>query len=363
MEKIGSNSSYFWPSMALVAIALLSLFVLAGKTDTPSSANWIPQWKIAAPFSTPRRALSAVASTTHLYAVGGIDDRGHYVREIEFAPIKKDGAPENWQKTAALIEGRFYLASVIVGQYLFVLGGGIGAVGDDNLPTASVERARIRNDGSLGPFETVASMQLPRRGLKAVAVGNRIYAIGGYSGVFLKSTEYTTVKADGTLSPWVLEPQQSHLDRYIHSASYLNGRIYLLGGHVQNSSQISYGDVESAQVSPLGPLSPWEIEPSKLLTPRFIAASFALDDKLYMLGGHNGGARLNSVEFARVFRNGRVGNWSLTSPLNTPRSAAATAVSGQTVYVLGGMGNSNALNSVEFATTSKSGQLGHFVKK
>ena len=362
MAKPGLNATYFWPATLLALLAILVTVTLTWKKDQSDTENWLSAWRQAPPLADARRALSAVASETHVYVIGGIDNNGHYVRDVEFAPILQDGNLGPWRKTTAINQGRFYVASVIVGKHIFLLGGGIGPIGDNNQPTNSVERALINEDGSLGAWESVSHMQLPRRGLKAIAVDNRIYAIGGYSGVFLKSTEYATVNADGSLSAWYLDPQESHLDRYIHSATYLNSRIYLLGGHVQNSEQISYGDVESASVSPLGPLSPWQIETSKLLTARFIASAFTLNNHIYILGGHNGGNRLKSVEFAKVFSNGRVGNWSVTSSLNTPRSAAATAVSGHYVYVIGGMGDNNALRSVEFARAAQSGQLGQFVK-
>ena len=354
--------TYLWPSLLLAALAVAGLTTLLWKSEPSRSGIWIPEWQPTKSFSVPRRALAAVASRTHVYAIGGVDNLGRYVLDTEYARIADDGTLEPWQKTSAINQGRFYLASVIVGDYLFALGGGYGPIGGDNLPTTIVERAHINVDGSLGKWETISQMQLPRRGLKTVVFNNRIYAVGGYSGVFLKSTEYATVNSDGSLTGWRLDPEESNLDRYIHSASYLNGRIYLLGGHVQNSEYMSYGDVESSQISTSGALNPWQIEPSRLLEPRFIASSFALNNRLYILGGHNGSRRLKTVEFANVFGNGRVGAWATTSALNTPRSAAATAVSGNYVYVLGGMGNTDALNSVEMATVSPSGQLGNIAK-
>jgi N-acetylneuraminic acid mutarotase len=116
--------------------------------------------------------------------------------------------------------------------------------------------------------------------------------------------------------------------------------------------------LESSVINDLGYLRAWQIEPSKLLQARFIANSFALNNRLYILGEHNGAKRLKSVEFTKILRNGRVSSWSKTTALNIPRSAAATAVSGNYIYVLGGMGNSQALNSVEIATAPKNGQLG-----
>ena len=45
------------------------------------------------------------------------------------------------------------------------------------------------------------------------------------------------------------------------------------------------------------------------------------------------------------------------------QGAAAVAVSGKYVYVLGGMGDANALSSVELATASRNGQLGYLAKQ
>ena len=364
MNTKNSKFTYFWPTVLLLVFTITSLGIVIWKSS-PSRrpANWVSHWRQVSQFSIPRRALTAVASPTHLYVIGGVDNQGNYVREVEYAAVEEDGNLGSWKKTSLINQGRFYLASAIVGNYLFILGGGSGPIGDENAPVASVERTRINPDGSLGNWEIISHMQLPRRGLKTVVVDNRIYAIGGYSGVFLRSTEYASVKPDGSLSEWTLDPHEANMDRYIHSVASINNRIYLLGGHVQHSDEISYGDVETARINSSGALSDWEIEPSKLLQARFIASAFALDHWLYMLGGHNGGTRLNTVEFAQVFNNGHVGNWSTTSSLNTPRSAAATAVFGKFVYVLGGMGDYSALNSVEMATVSTSGELGYIAKQ
>lgn len=85
---------------------------------------------------------------------------------------------------------------------------------------------------------------------------NHIYAIGGYNGIFLKSVERADVRRDGTLGDWKLEKEGSTIDRYIHSAALLDGKIYLLGGHVRNPDKMSYGDVEMASIGPDAALTP-----------------------------------------------------------------------------------------------------------
>ncbi len=362
-----NNSTYsFLPAIGILLIAALTLFLTlqspdTHRNDTPAPSNWQEQWNQERSLNLARRALAAVAVNGYLYAIGGVDEQGNYVRETEFARILADGSLTPWRTTSSLNRGRFYLAAVNVNDYIFAIGGGSGALGDDNQPVATVERARIQSDGSLGAWEIVTSMQSPRRGLKAVATQSHIYAIGGYNGVFLKNTEYAAISSTGLLGDWRIDPHESHLDRYIHSAALHDRFIYVLGGHVQKALSLGYGDVEMTEIQNDGSLSPWSSQASRLLVPRFIASAFAKDAFLYILAGHNGAQRLNSVEYAAIAPNGHVGVWQMTAPLNMPRSAAAVATYGDYVYVLGGIGDRQILSSVEMARQLPSGQLGQLL--
>lgn len=359
MTNDNPSPSYALPFGVIVLLTLGIVLFVYNKPGESIPENWGTGWKLTQSFKIPRRALASVATDDHIYVIGGIDAQGHYVTTVEYARIGARGQLGPWQPTSALNQGRFYLAAVVSGHFIFALGGGSGTVGSDNRPVATVERARINPDGSLGPWQMLPTMRLPRRGLQAAVVNDHIYAIGGYSGVFLKSIEHARVGPNGDLTPWQVDPQQARLDRYIHSATAYRNRLYLLGGHVQRSDKMSYGDVESATVLGDGLLGLWKIEKSRLLTPRFIASAFAVNDYLYILGGHNGGARLKSVELAPIQANGHVGKWRHAPPLNVPRSAAAAATTGDYVYVTGGMGDDRVLNSVEMATVTANGQLGY----
>ena len=180
-------------------------------------------------------------------------------------------------------------------------------------------------------------MTTPRRGLKVIVNRDHLYAIGGYNGTFLRSVERADLDTAGNITGWTLEDEQSVLERYIHSAATWRNHVYLLGGHVHSPLKMDYGDVESAVIRPDGHITPWEIERSMLQVPRFVASAFAMDGYLYMVGGHNETRRLRSVEFAKIRHNGHVDAWRYAAPLGLERSATALAVTGNTVYVLGGM--------------------------
>ena len=356
---INKSNNFMLPGLFIILMAAFAIVIGLHKSRSSMTPNpgWVPGWREVTGFHFPRRALAAVIEKNYLYIIGGIDENDHYVKTVEYAQIHPDGNLGPWHETSNLFEGRFYLAAASYNGYLYALGGGGGEVGDNNMPLASVERAVIHPDGSLGKWQHHSYLTTPRRGLKVEVVGNHLYAIGGYNGQFLRSTE----RLDLDKAPqWILEPHKANIERYIHSTAQANNHLYLLGGHVNKADKMSYGDVETTTIGPQGDLGQWQILPSRLLTPRFIATAFTLGKYLYIAGGHNGIIRLNSVEMTPILRDGNVGNWKFISPMLYKRSAAASAVMGKRVYVVGGMDDHGVLNTVETAILGPKGQLGHY---
>ncbi len=350
-----------WPFLFVALLAIIAVFSLKTKQEAINQPTFNLSWKSATPFNIPRRALAAVAYQNHIYVLGGIDSQRRYVHTTEYARILPDGSLTTWQETSPLNEGRFYLAAAAINGYLYAIGGAIGAPGENNIPVATVEKAKINPDGSLGRWQLEKELTTARRGLTVNQYQNRIYALGGYNGVFLHSIEYTSVNPNGTLNDWTLSSQPSKVDRYIHSSAIAGNNLYLLAGHMKSSQTVSYGDVELSQIGDDGEISPWQIENTSLLTPRFIASAFTLGSYIYILAGHDGARRLNSVEFAPLDNDGAVGTWQLTAPLETARSGTATVTHQQRVYLLGGINQNKVLNSVETAIQRDDGNLGSFL--
>lgn len=359
MSEQNKQSGLLGPLLLILCLVLAVIWLSSGSSNQARQHNWVSGWKAIEPFQLARRAPAAVTYNGYIYVVGGIDANDRYVHPVEYAPILEDGSLGEWQQTSPIIEGRFYNATIAHAGFIYNLGGGSGDTGKQNYPISSIERARINPDGSLGPWQTISHMLSPRRGLKAVLHDNTIYAIGGYDGRFLKSIERTTIQNDGSLSNWQMEQHESIIDRYIHSAAIAGDRLFLLGGHMRNTNQASYSDVESSQVSSNKQLSPWQIEKHGLQTPRLVAESFTLGQYLYIAGGHTGNQRLNSVEMAKIDRTGQLQQWRFTSPLTIARSAYAAATANNFVYLLGGAGDGQPLRSVDMASANLRGQLGY----
>ncbi len=351
------------PVLGLLSIFGLLLLVTLSKQGNNPPQGWTEGWQALTSFTHPRRALAATATKDYLYVLGGVDAQNQYVRPVEYARILANGRLGPWKQTSALLEGRFYLAAASHDGYLYALGGGGGQLGDNNVPLSSVERAKINADGSLQDWRHHSYLTTPRRGLTAAVINKRLYAIGGYNGQFLKSTEFIALGAGQQPAQWRPATQLAQVDRYIHASATQGNRLYLLGGHVQKGGPMSYGDVESSTVNTRsGQLGPWHIAPTHLLTARFIASAFAFENYLYIVGGHNGAQRLASVEMARTDADGKITAWTQQPSLNHQRSATAVATHGRYVYVAGGMDDQGVLRSVEMAQIGPHGELGHIAQ-
>lgn len=352
------KQSYALPSAAILILTLGVFILVKLSTVTDSNSHKNTYWIEVSKMQYARRALAAVEYNGYLYALGGVDDNGHYVQEVEYAKILPDGKLGVWRKTSPLNHGRFYLAAAAVSGYIYAIGGGSGPLGDNNQPSPVVEKARVMTDGRLGPWELTSPMTTPRRGLKVVTHKNTIYALGGYNGIFLKSIERAGPNVFGEIDAWIAESKHAVVDRYIHSAAVSDEYIYLLGGHVRGQNKLSYGDVEKAFIKNDASLSDWTIEQTRLLMPRFIASSLVLNNYLYLFAGHDGGSRIRHVEFSPISGSGELGRWKQTTALLHRRSAAAVAAYDKYVYLLGGMGESGVLNNVEMAAQFDDGHLG-----
>jgi N-acetylneuraminic acid mutarotase len=200
-------------------------------------------------------------------------------------------------------------------------------------------------------------MRTPRRSATSTIVNGYLYGIGGYNGTFLKTLERAPIRDDGSLGTWEDVPQPMENAHYIHGGATLNNRIYVFGGHVQG---VGLGDksTEWTTVADDGKLSEWQ-PGTELHQARFLAGATASENFLFVVGGYDGGY-LASVEEARIHPDGRLGDWVQAIPLPGPREGAAVAVHGDTLYAIGGSRDGHYLSTVEYAHIGQDGTLGHW---
>ena len=299
------------------------------------------------------RAGNSVALVGHsLYVMGGVGSAGD-LGTVEQASVNADGSLGTFANSAsALVTARHGHSSVVIGSYLYVIGG----AGDAAL--RSVERAAIARDGSLGPFSTVSGVALvtARHGHTNIVIGNQLYVIGGAADGILDSVERAIIHGDGSLGPFVAVPEAHLVNARDRHASALVGRsLYVLGGTGRAGL---LDDVERASIEPDGSLGPFApVAGVTLKTARAGHAAAVLGNALYVVGGVGGGGPLASAERAPLDADGLLGAFATSSvTMVAARGDHSTALVGNYLYAIGGASN-RALASVERATINVGGQL------
>jgi hypothetical protein len=140
--------------------------------------------------------------------------------------------------------------------------------------------------------------------------------------------------------------------RYLHASAAWGNYIYVLGGEY-NGQAIS--SIEKATRNNDGSLGSWQ-EIGTLPEPRKGLKAFVNGDYFYVIGGQNkSGQVLKEVLYAHINSDGSLGSWQTTSPIDGRYNHAAVAANGY-VYMIGGV-NGTALNSVFYSRINSDGSL------
>jgi N-acetylneuraminic acid mutarotase len=219
---------------------------------------------------------------------------------------------ESWQSAPAMLHARSAHAVVGTGDAIYAIGG----TGAGGAPVLQVERF----DGNQWRDETT----LPGEGLNApaaVAIGQRIYVIGGFKTVTNVPTSEVLVYDVGSHAWSNAAPLPA--PRGGHAAAVLDGKIHVIGGGNSRSTLADHSEYDPAT-------DRWT-ERAPLSRSKGSPAAVVFQNKLYSLGGRSGPSDFGDVEIYDPATD----RW-LPGPSIEPRgTAGATAYCG-TIYIFGG---------------------------
>ena len=129
-------------------------------TRAPVNADGsVGDWQPATALPRERSHHSAIVHGNALYVIGGGSlEPGVYYTDILRAPILEDGDVGEWEKAGDLVENVGTQPAVEHNGYLYVVGGLRGGKDDHRVSVSSVRRAKFEDDGSLGPWQDVATL-------------------------------------------------------------------------------------------------------------------------------------------------------------------------------------------------------------
>jgi len=229
-------------------------------------------------------------------------------------------------------EARSRLKALTVGDHIYALGGRFGAELTVN------QRYNPATDN----WESLRPTPLARAEFGAVVVDQSIFVWGGGYG-----TEENIDVYFPRDNSWIR--LANGLAQSNFGSVYYGGLVYSIGGDCCASSPVS-------TVQTYSPSNPGAWAPGvNLPNARAGAATVILDGSIYVIGGRssNGGSSfLNSV----VVFDPQVGYWTSRAPMRTGRADFSAAVIDGIIYVFGGRGSGGELDSVEYFDPEGGGQ-------
>ncbi len=218
--------------------------------------------------------------------------------------------------------------------------------------------AAINPDGTLGPWTSQGTLGQARYSHQSAALGSSLYVLGGTDGTtYFDTIERALVNPDGTLQAFkplatLLPSPRSSFGSVISA-----GHLYVAGGF----NSVELGDLQVVPVLSSGLLG--SFVPSAALSAREGAQLGGGPRALSHRRGHGRRARdaRDTVERGPLDQIGpqqaKIGAFSSTSVMPTPRFSFGLATDGKYVYSLGGCITRDSVGCQQFSNTVVSASL------
>lgn len=307
-------------ALALIVALAWSLDARSTRADEGSSG-----WSELSPSLLQRSEVAAAAVGRTIYVVGGIAYPVHRPRAVE----AYDTATDSWTLKAPLPADVNHAAAATYHGALYVVGGYAGF--PENGPLHGVagdESGRFfRYSPAADAWTELAPMPTPRGALAVGVIGDRLYAIGGFSaalGTLGRLEIYDFRTGRWSSGPAMRQPRE-HL-----AAAALHGALYVLGGRDFYAGR-TYATAERFVPS----LGRWEqLPPMRVPHAGFQAVAAA--GRVVVFGGEQPGSGVKGTTGDVEAFDPRAGTWSELPPMPHPRHGLGGAWDGRRVYALEG---------------------------
>jgi N-acetylneuraminic acid mutarotase len=295
-------SAIFWRQLA-VAVLLIAF----------DRSAWADSWREGAPMTTARAHAGAALLGEDLYVVGGGGASGpRGLTEVY------DTIGDIWRADVALPVGLEQFGMTSIGGRIYIAGG-YAAGGSREAPTFQESAATWAFDPSAGGWRNLAPMPAPRAGLGLVAVGDKLYALGGRGGDAARVFVY-----DPATDSWSMAKTAMPAPRSGAAVVPLGRDIYVIGG-LDGRAATARVDIYDTETGT------WRAGPP-LPAPRAGHVAAVLGGRIHVTGGE-------SLSPPRTYNDHFVldgGEWTRAAPLPTPRHAAVAAAIDGKLFVIGG---------------------------
>ncbi len=324
-------------------------------TFDPSAVTWTAGPDLPSALSGVAVASAQVSGVGYVYAVGGAAAGGAPVKTVSYAAVDATGTIGTWTATTDLpVALEFTTAvaatpsnsAVISTGFLYVLGGATSAAG---VPVATVYRAPLNTNGSLGSWTTITPLPAPLRSVGALVLFGSMYVVGGATtGNVPVATVYRApVQVAGTINSWLPQtglPAPRARFGFASSGLYL----YVFGGDsasrtpndsVPSTAQVATIFYNRVNLVTADVTTSWTTATTALPVARSAHTAVLRAGNVLLTGGVYSGATTNTSEatYAQVNADGTVGSFTTAAPATSINSLCGCSLfnQGGTGYLAG----------------------------
>jgi non-specific serine/threonine protein kinase len=293
-------------------------------------------WKDVADMPTPREHLGGASDGHYFYAVGG---RALSADQNSGALERYDPASDEWTELKGMPEPTGSVGVTYAGGRIIAIGGE---------GTTEVSDAVQAYDIGKESWSQLPKLPTARHGVAVSSLDDAVYAIGGATepGHVGSTKEADVLDLSGKATPtntvaglkWA-KLADAPSPRQYAAATEQGGRVWLLGG-------ISADETATADTAIYDRgLNNWTVGP-KLPQPLHHVSAVTYKGDPVVIGGFVPGAELTSGQSNKVYAL-KGDKWEALPPMKHARAAAAAAVVGDKIVVVGGQADGKLVTQTE----------------
>lgn len=286
-------------------------------------------WASLPPMPAARGGLGAAYADGRIFAVGGEEPT-----TVDSSVLAYDVKSGTWSSLPPLPTARHGLSVSAVGKTLFTFDGAAKPTHTDSVGTGEAIDLPPRRLAPAPKWRELKDAPIARQFAGTTVVDGTLWTVGGLT---MDAATRAVWGYDPAIDTWKQGPDLPVELHHTNAVTY-KGEVVVLGGWTPQNGNLSA--VVSDKVFALRN-GAWVALPP-MPQPRAAAAAAVVGDKIVVVGGQNGDKLAPDTE---VFDGT---SWSLAAPIPTPRELLSAATDGTYVYAVGGRDLASSKNTFAF---------------
>lgn len=329
----------------------------------------------------------AIVIGDKLYVIGGAGGSGTPVyNTVYVSTFNSNGTIGTWSSASALPVALSHTHASVIGSNLYVFG---GRASNGTSATNTIYSCPINSDNTIGTWVSAGTLPGAVDSYALFVTKSRVYICGGYNGGSYISAVYSApINSDGSLGTWITGASTLAYGVSYSAFFTTTSKAYMVSGisggtgtsNIQsaifggglNDYSAYYKEDDTNYLLP-GSGQPWVQQyqfnntqignitgwGSSTGLPATAAgnAAFATKNRVYVCGGYNGSAYINTVQTAPINSDGTLGTWTTSTNLPIGVGNLTCVSTKNRIHLIGG-DNGSALSSIYTAPINTDGTIG-----